>query len=364
LDSRIVYSGGSSLFSVALSSEEKTSWAEVRMEMSTPTKEESQEPDCRRNCEDRDCSGSRASEISTSYNSSPGAMTEADDPNNSGNVSTATSATSDMQPLQLPIEEEQKEDSAVLVMRNLFAIMQSKDSGVMALSRKAAPDSSSLQLLSFSERGAVDEQQEATVPGAAEEVQEAEKLRRELESARQKLEGAAGREAVIQAEAQAREDALLQKTADLEAREAQFTELQAELEEKARRDEEISKLQRHIFEVENSRIQKELDRAIARKEALERELKQASKQVAKQQRRNPQADQTSEQAPMAQEVISRHELALRASFEDESHVRQGTKQRAAKAKSGKAGDGGSEANQGWFSCCSVQTATKRASQTA
>ncbi|CAJ1399564.1 unnamed protein product [Effrenium voratum] len=116
----------------------------------------------------------------------------------------------------------------------------------------------------------------------------------------------------------------------------------SELEEKAKRQEEISALQSHILEVEMQRCQEELQLSRSKVEALEKELKQAQKLKQRCEAKLPAS---------SQEAVHRHEMAVRASFEDtraETRERTSPSRKASKA----------EAQQGWFACCSVQHAPK------
>ncbi|CAJ1450770.1 unnamed protein product [Effrenium voratum] len=77
-------------------------------------------------------------------------------------------------------------------------------------------------------------------------------------------------------------------------------------------------------------------------EALEKELKQAQKLKQRCEAKLPAS---------SQEAVHRHEMAVRASFEDtraETRERTSPSRKASKA----------EAQQGWFACCSVQHAPK------
>eukprot|EP00440_Ansanella_granifera_P010399 gb/GFBE01011280.1/.p1 GENE.gb/GFBE01011280.1/~~gb/GFBE01011280.1/.p1 ORF type:complete len:330 (+),score=92.54 gb/GFBE01011280.1/:1-990(+) len=327
------------------------------MELATPIKEcqDRERAGC---CEDGamsgDCGGTSASDLSTSYNSSPGTVTEADDPNSSGNLSGSTSATSDPPPQRLRLPPEPREESAALVIRNIFSIMK-QNGGEFGLPRKAVSEATGLGMLALQGAPRPANVEEAKVPVAEkrkEPSQEVEELRQELLATRCELESA--KQDTLAAE-QLRENqaALIEKLAVYEQREAQSAEDAAELEEKARRDEEAVNLERHIFEVEIRRVQRELQLAAERTEALDKDLKQAQKMANKQQRRERKVLQSSQ--PKAKEVMSRHELALRASFQEErSNSKKGSKN--------KDKDKSRSEDQGWFSfgcCSSVEAAPKR-----
>jgi len=320
------------------------------MELATPVKEP-QVREATAACEDSamsgDCGGTSASELSTCYNSSPGTTLEAEDANGSGSLSAATSATSDTpMPLRMNLPaDDQKEEPAVMVIQNLYKMMK-RNGGEFGLPRKAVSEASGLEIL---------EDKTAFKAASSSERKDVAELQRQLEETRSELR-AADKEAK---EIRGQKAALLEEVQAVQGREASFEAREAALEERFRREEEAAELQRHIFEVEIKRAYQERLQAAARSEALEKELKQAQKAASKQTKRNKVANG----AP-AQVVLSRHDLAMRASFEGEyapeerqkaSHGRQIRRTSKMSSKSA------SKASSGWFAaCCSMEVAPKAA----
>jgi len=319
------------------------------MELATPVKAP-QVREAAAACEDSamsgDCGGTSASELSTCYNSSPGTTLEAEDANGSGSLSAATSATSDTpMPLRMNLPADQKEDPAVMVVQNLYKMMKS-NGGEFGLPRKAISEASGLEIL---------EDKTAFKAASSSERKDVAELQRQLEDTRSELR-AADKEAK---EVRGQQAALLEEVQSVQGREALFEARAAALEERFRREEEVAELQRHIFEVEIKRAHQERLQAAARSEALEKELKQAQKAACKQTKRNKVTDG----AP-AQAILSRHDLAMRASFEGENapeERRQASHGRHIRRTSKMSSKSASKASSGWFAgCCSMEVAPKAA----
>jgi len=281
----------------------------------------------------------------------------------SGDALPATQATSgDALPGALKLPGDSKDDQAVAVVQNIFKLMKANDGkfGFKAVTNSKCPDCQGLegQLASAAPEFIkeqihedMDTNSEAMDAEEAKVAQHAELLRIELEAARCELQGLAQ-------EAQ-NANCLRDQLRDIAQREAACIERAIELEEKVIREAETVRLERHIFEVEMKRAQQELQRASVRSEVLEKELKQAQKLSTKQQRHClKDAAQLHKEPALchSQDIMGRHDLALRATFNEMDEVtRQSSKQRS-----------GARANQAsnessWWGlalCSSVQVEKK------
>ncbi|CAE7579044.1 QSOX1 [Symbiodinium natans] len=269
--------------------------------------------------------GQGDSEASTSYNSSPGATTQAEE---TFGVDSTGPQRSTEAVLQEAMQVSGPKDSATKVILNLRSIVE-KNGGQLGLPR-----------LVSREMQRVDENGEA-VPKPWDPFREAERLRAELANARSELQRV--QQAIVEESDLRLQQAMLQsKVQEVEQREAVMHRRALEFEERAKRDHEVSSLQCHIFEVEMKRCQEELQQSRSKIEALERELKQAQKSK---QRKAEGCAKTS--APSSQEAVRRHEIAVRASFEE------------CREKTSPSKRSSNEDAQGWLACCSVQAAPKK-----
>ncbi|CAK9065585.1 unnamed protein product [Durusdinium trenchii] len=123
----------------------------------------------------------------------------------------------------------------------------------------------------------------------------------------------------------------------LAAREAQLERRARDLEEQAKRQEETARLQMHILEVEMRRCEQELLQSHSKVEALEKELQVLTEEVKSKRK-------SEGRAATLQDAVRRHEIAVRASFEDSEAPRPRRKKEKA---------------QGWFSCCAVEATPKK-----
>lgn len=299
------------------------------MDLATPIKEKDLGSSCEDSATGGDCcGGTTASELSTCCNSSPATIAEAEDSAGSGHCSTATLG--DALPGALKLPGDSKEDQAVTVVQNIFKLMKANN-GKFGLPMKDVSNSKCADYpglegqLASAAPESIKEQSNEDLDKHSEVAQEAELLRRELEAARCELQ-------VLGHEAQ-NASCLRDQLRDIAQREAACIERTIELEDKVIREAEAVRLERHIFEVEMRRSQQELQRASARSEVLEKELKQAQKLSTKQQRHGlKDAGQLQKEAALchSKDIMDRHDLALRANFSEmDVAPRQSSKQRIA-----------------------------------
>mmetsp|Transcript_53701 Transcript_53701/g.125183 ORF Transcript_53701/g.125183 Transcript_53701/m.125183 type:complete len:286 (-) Transcript_53701:195-1052(-) len=267
------------------------------------------------------------SAASTSYNSSPGAVTQAEE--TFGMDSKGVGSRSAEAILEEAIALAGPKDSATKVILNLRT-MAEKNGGQVGLPKQVTREIHS-----------VDENGEAVVT-AWDPFREAERLRQELSAVRSEL-GRAQKAVLEEGDLRLQQAMLQSKVQEVEQREAELLRRAQELEDKTKREQEVSSLQCHIFEVEMMRCQEEMQQSRSKIEALEKELKQAQKLKVK--RGEGYAKST---APSSQEAVRRHELAVRASFEE-------NREKSSPSRRSSNEDG----SQGWMSCCSVQTAPKK-----
>jgi len=270
--------------------------------------------------------GQGDSESSTCYNSSPGAATQADE---TFGVDSTGPQRSDEAVLQEAVEISGPKDSATKVILNLRSIAE-KNGGQIGLPK-----------LVMREVQSICEDGEA-VPKSWDPFREAERLRAELANSRSELQRVQ-KAAVEESDLRLQQAMLQSKVQEVEQREALMHRRAVELEERAKREHEMSSLQCHIFEVEMKRCQEELQHSRSKIEALEKELKQAQKSK---QRKGEGSAKTS--APSSQDAVRRHEIAVRASFEECREKTSPSKRSS-----------NEDASQGWLSCCSVQSAPKK-----
>lgn len=253
----------------------------------------------------------RDSDGSTGYNSSPGAATQA----SAGEVS-AFMPGADAKELSV------RKDSAAQVIMNLCAMVD-RNGGEFGLPPQVVKE------LSGGIGLEPDIQDSQARLDAQEEVNR--RLREELARTRRELKQFKS----------LNEGSLQNKLAALEAREVELLRRSEELEEQAKRQEETAMLQKHILEVEIRRCGEELRQSHSKVEALEKELK-TMVQAHGRSRSSGEG-----RSAASQEAVHRHQIAVRASFEDS----QENVLRRPPSKE--------EKTQGWFSCCSVQKMHKK-----
>lgn len=258
-----------------------------------------------------DGDGWRDSDGSTGYNSSPGAATQA----------STGEAFSGFMPGRSPAK-----DSATQVIMNLCAMVD-RNGGEFGLPPQVASElSGDLSLdpqIQEDSQGRLEAQEEVS-----------RRLREELARTRRELKQLKS----------LNQESLQEKLVELEAREVDLQRRTEELEEQAKRQEETATLQKHILEVEIRRCAEELQKSHSKVEALEKELKAAQAQKASTKRRSNEGRSTA-----SQEAVHRHEIAVRASFQDSRETSSPTRRPPSKE----------EKAQGWFSCCSVQKSPQK-----